>query len=121
MGNRFAGILRAGDILARLGGDEFIISFNNFSAPIAEKLLNACAQPVKIETHEFFITASIGICIFPADGDSLEDLQRNADMAMYKAKRSGGGIYQYYTQEMNIAAHEHIRLESALRKAIQNN
>lgn len=126
MGNRFSGILRAGDILARLGGDEFIILLNDighpkFAGPVAEKLLNACAQPVKIETHEFFITASIGICIFPDDGDSLEDLQRNADMAMYKAKHSGGGVYQYYTQELNTAAHEHIQLEAALRKAIQNN
>lgn len=125
MGNRFGGILRAGDILARLGGDEFIILLNDighpkFAGPIAEKILQACAQPVKIETHEFFITTSIGISIFPNDGQSLEDLQRNADMAMYKAKRSGGGMYQYYTQEMDVDAHEHIKLEAALRKAIKN-
>lgn len=125
MGNRFAGVLRAGDILARLGGDEYIILLNDighpkFAGPVAEKILNACGQPVKIDMHEFYITASIGICIFPNDGQSLEDLQRNADMAMYKSKRSGGGIYQYYTQEMNVAAHEHIQLEAALRKAIQN-
>ncbi|OGT42320.1 MAG: hypothetical protein A3F42_01405 [Gammaproteobacteria bacterium RIFCSPHIGHO2_12_FULL_37_34] len=125
MGNRFASILRAGDILARLGGDEFIILLNDighpkFAGPVAEKLLGVCAQPVKIDSHEFFITASIGICVFPNDGNSLEDLHKNADMAMYKAKRSGGGIYQYYTQEMDIAAHEHIKLEAAIRKAIQN-
>lgn len=126
MGNRFSGILRAGDILARLGGDEFIILLNNighekFAGPVAEKILAACAQPVKIDTHEFFITASIGICIYPNDGQSLEDLQKNADMAMYKAKRSGGAMYQYYTQEMNVTAREHIKLEAELRRAIQNN
>lgn len=126
MGNRFANIIRAGDILARLGGDEFIILLNDignakYAGPVAEKLLAVCSQPVKIDSHEFFITASIGICIFPNDGQSLEDLQKNADMAMYKAKRSGGGIYEYFTQEMNIAAHEHIKLEAAIRKALQNN
>lgn len=122
---RFATVLRAGDILARLGGDEFIILLNditnpNSAGPVAEKLLHVCSQPVQIRAHEFFITASIGICIYPNDGASLEDLQKNADMAMYKAKRSGGGNYQYFTQEMNLEAHEHMRLESALRKAIIN-
>ncbi|HEX4045509.1 MAG TPA: EAL domain-containing protein [Gammaproteobacteria bacterium] len=125
IGNRFASILRVGDILARLGGDEFIILLNDigdakYAGSVAEKILKICAQPVKIENHEFFITASVGICIFPNDGQSLEDLHKNADMAMYKAKRSGGGVYQFYTKEMNIAAHEHIKLEAALRKAIQN-
>lgn len=125
MGNRFSSILRAGDILARLGGDEFIVLLNDIGQPefagsVAEKILGACSHPVKIDSHEFYITASIGICVFPTDGQSLEDLHKNADMAMYKAKRSGGGIYQFYTQEMDIAAHEHIKLEAALRKAIQN-
>src|SRR3990167_430851 len=99
MGSRFASVMRAGDILARLGGDEFIILLSDighpkFAGPVAEKLLSSCAQPVKIDSHEFFLTASIGICVFPDDGNSLEDLHKNADMAMYKAKRSGGGIYQ---------------------------
>ncbi len=125
IGTRLAAILRTGDILARLGGDEFIILLNDighpkFAGPVAEKMLLACAQPVKIESHEFFITASIGICVYPEDGQSLEDLQKNADMAMYKAKRSGGGVFQYYTKEMNEAAHAHIKLEAELRKAIQN-
>lgn len=125
MGTRFSSILRAGDIVARLGGDEFIILLNDighskFAAPIAEKILKACEQPMKIETHEFFLTASIGISVYPDDGKSLEDLQKNADMAMYKAKRSGGDTYQYYSAEMDTAATEHIKLEVSLRKAIQN-
>jgi diguanylate cyclase (GGDEF)-like protein len=125
MGVRFAALLRAGDIIARLGGDEFIILLNDighpkYAGPVADKLLNACAKLVKIESHEFFLTASIGVSIYPDDGNSLEDLQKNADLAMYKAKRAGGGIYQYYTHEMDAAAHEHIKLETELRKAIQN-
>lgn len=123
---RFAGVLRAGDVLARLGGDEFIILLPDISQPkyvstVAEKLLQVCAIPIKINSYEFYMTTSIGICIYPNDGNSLEDLQRNADMAMYKAKRGGGGNYQYFTQEMNSEAHEHIKLEASLRKAIANN
>lgn len=122
---RFSSTLRAGDVLARLGGDEFIILLNDigyskYAEPVAEKLLQICAKPVQIDNHEFFITTSIGICIYPDDGLSLEDLQRNADMAMYKAKKSGGSVYQYFTQEMNLEAHAHIQLEAALRKAIKN-
>lgn len=123
--HRCSTVLRAGDVLARLGGDEFILLINDithakYASPVAEKILQLCAEPIKIETHEFFITTSIGICVFPGDGDSLEDLLKNADMAMYKAKHAGGGIYQYYTKEMNLEAHEHIKLEGALRKAINN-
>jgi len=122
---RFSAILRGGDLLARLGGDEFIILLQDighakFASHTADKLLQASAMPIKVNTHEFFLTASIGICIFPDDGGSLEDLQRNADMAMYRAKRSGGGVFCYFTQEMNVEAHEHVKLEAALRKAIAN-
>lgn len=123
---RFSTVLRAGDVLARLGGDEFIILLNDidhpkYASPVAEKILFLCSQSIKIEAHEFFITTSIGICTFPTDGTSLEDLLKNADMAMYKAKKAGGGIFNYYTKEMNLEAHEHIKLEASLRKAINNN
>jgi diguanylate cyclase (GGDEF)-like protein len=123
---RFSSAIRAGDILSRLGGDEFIILLNDiahpkFASPVAEKLLQACARPIIIAAHEFFLSASIGICVFPNDGTALEDLQRNADIAMYKAKRSGGGIFQYFTKDMDVQAHEHIQLEAALRKAIKEN
>lgn len=125
-GNRFAEVLRTGDILARLGGDEYIVLLRNISHPkhastVAEKIIKSSAQSLNIDSHEFFISASIGISIFPNDGNSLEDLQKHADMAMYKAKHVGGGIYQYYTQDMNIAALENSKLETALRKAIVNN
>jgi diguanylate cyclase (GGDEF)-like protein len=123
---RFSNSLRNGDVVARLGGDEFIILLNDiehikFAGTVAEKLLHACTQPVILNDNEFFLTASIGISIYPDDGHTLEDLQRNADMAMYKAKKMGGSQYHLYTQEMNTEAHEHIKLEAALRKAITNN
>lgn len=123
---RFLKTLRASDILSRLGGDEFVILLNdidhpNFARTVAEKILKICSEPLKIKTHEFVLTTSIGICIYPEDGTSLEDLLKNADMAMYKAKQAGGGFFQYYTKEMDLEAHERIRLEAALRKAINRN
>lgn len=126
LSERFSATLRSGDILARLGGDEFIILLNDighpkFAGPVAEKLLQVCSMPAKVNSHEFYMTASIGICIFPNDGTCLEDLQKNADLALYKAKRAGGGIYQYFTTEMGVEAHKHIKLEAALQKAITNN
>lgn len=125
MGTRFSAILRAGDILARLGGDEFIILLNNikdgnYISSTTEKILLAAAKPVKTEGHEFFIGASIGISVYPTDGTSMEILQKNADMAMYKAKHAGGGVSVYYDKKMDEVANEHIKMEAALRRAIQN-
>lgn len=123
---RFNTVLRSGDVMARLGGDEFIIMLNDidhpkFASPVAKKLLQICSQHMRIEHHEFVVTTSIGICIFPDDGTSLEELQKNADMAMYKAKRAGGNVFEYFAREMNTTAHEHVKLETALRKAVINN
>lgn len=124
--NRFLNITRAGDILARLGGDEFVLLLNDidhpkFASTVAEKILKICAEPLKTNGHEFVLTSSIGISTYPEDGGSLEDLLKNADMAMHKAKQAGGGVFQYYTKEMDLDAHERIKLEAALRKAISNN
>lgn len=124
--DRFANTIRANDILARLGGDEFIVLLNHLDDSttarlISEKLLQICARPVTLQSHEFFTTASIGISLYPHDGECLEDLQKHADMAMYKAKHAGGNTYQYYTHDMDIIAHQLIKMESALRKAVQNN
>jgi diguanylate cyclase (GGDEF)-like protein len=125
MGARFSQLIRTGDILARLGGDEFILLLNDidgsaFASKVADRILAACEAPIHLEGHEFFISASIGICIYPQDAESLEDLHKYADMAMYKAKHASGNNYQYYTKEMNVAAHEHTKLEAELRNAIKN-
>lgn len=121
---RFSSVIRAGDNLARLSGDEYVILLNDIAHPkfagsVADKLLQACAKPIKISGQEITLSASIGICVFPNDGMTLEDLYRNADIAIYKAKRSGGGIFQYFTKELNEEAHQHMELEAALRKAVE--
>lgn len=123
---RIESILGENNVLARLGGDEFIIMIPNEIErdkinSYASKILEVCAKQISVNSHEFYISASIGISIYPDDGHSLEDLQKNADMAMYKSKRSGGSNYQYYTEDMNIEAHERIRLDADLRRAILNN
>lgn len=124
--DRISKLLRSDDILARLGGDEFIILLNDidhpkFAGPVAEKLLSACAMPVNVEDHDFYLTASIGICYYPQDGASLEDLELHADIAMYKAKNMGGNTYCYFTDDMFAEAQEYMHLESGLRKALQQN
>jgi diguanylate cyclase (GGDEF)-like protein len=121
---RFTGVLRSSDTLARLGGDEFILLLNDihyakFASQIAEKILKISAEAINVDSHVFFVSASIGIAVYPSDGTSLEDLQKNADAAMYKAKRMGGGVFHYFTKEMNTEAYKHIQLESSLRKAIK--
>ena len=119
-------MLRKEDILAKLDGDEFIILLNDignpkFASMVAKKILNSCSQLLKVDTHEFTLTASIGISVYPNDGNSLEELIENADRALFKAKQSGGNTYQYHTEEIHLAALEYIQLESALRKAIHQN
>lgn len=126
IGQRFKEVLRSEDVIARSGGDEFIILLSNikeekYAGFVAEKIIKSCENPIRLNELEFFIDVSIGISIFPTDGSSLEDLQKNADMAMYKAKKSGGSIYHYYTNEMEMAAHEYIKMEALLRKALLQN
>jgi len=124
--NRYASLLRSGDIIARLGGDEFVILLNDINNPktassIADKILQASLTPINAGNQDFYVNASIGICIFPEDGRSLEALQKNADIALYKAKCAGGGIYHYFSTERTLEANKHIQLDKALRKAIANN
>jgi diguanylate cyclase (GGDEF)-like protein len=123
---RLASSLRTEDVAARLEGDEFIVLLSDigkpkFASAVAEKLLKNCCQAYNIEAQEIALTASIGISIYPNDGMSLENLFENADKALYRAKQMGGGYYQFYAREMDAEAREYIQLESALRKAIQNN
>jgi diguanylate cyclase (GGDEF)-like protein len=94
------------EILARLGGDEFVILVPDISgshAPskLANRLLAILAEPFSIAGHEFYIGASIGITLFPTDGEDAETLTKNADIAMYHAKEQGKNDYQFYLQSMN--------------------
>ena len=121
---RFGSQLRASDTVARLGGDEFAILLDDLpnshgAAVAAQKLLEALAKPFRIGAHELFTTASIGISCFPQDGGSIEDLLRNADAAMYRAKEHGRNVYQYFSSDMNAQAFESLMMANSLRQALE--
>jgi predicted signal transduction protein with EAL and GGDEF domain len=110
-------------VLSRLGGDEFVILLpeikDRFAAgSVAHRILKRLEQPFRAGGNDAFITASIGIATYPADGQSADVLIRNADTAMYHAKQQGKAAYQYYSAEMNAASVERLTLESGLRRAL---
>jgi EAL domain-containing protein (putative c-di-GMP-specific phosphodiesterase class I) len=115
--------VRRSDTVARQGGDEFVVLIEAFQAPgdltqVAEKILAEVAGPMTVYGKEFQITASVGISTFPADGEDLRALLKNADMAMYRAKQQGNA-YQFYAEQMSAHSVERLELEAALRQALE--
>ena len=112
--------------VARIGGDEFTILLTDISSihhviMIANRLLNSLKRPFILGTHEVYITASIGIAIYPTDSEDADTLMKYADIAMYHAKDLGRNNVQFYTESMNTAAIERFNMENQLRKALSNN
>ncbi len=110
--------------VARLGGDEFTVIMPGLSDPqdaakLARRLISSFAHPVRVGTHEIFINASIGIAIYPFDGEDLDTLLMHADTAMYKAKEQGGNSYQTYSKSMTTTALQRLTLENDLRRALE--
>ncbi len=116
--------MRREDTLARLGGDEFVLMVVGQSGEaIVQTLLPriqaAIARPMMIETQEIFVTASIGISSFPADGADTHLLLKRADIAMYRAKETGRNRFQFFTPQMNAKIDERLRLQNRLRRALE--
>ncbi|VAX00381.1 diguanylate cyclase/phosphodiesterase (GGDEF & EAL domains) with PAS/PAC sensor(s) [hydrothermal vent metagenome] len=117
--------LRDTDIVARLGGDEFIFLLPKIdqslkAAKVAKHILKILSKPFMIEQQEIYISASIGIAMYPSDGDSAVKLIQNADLAMYSAKESGRNKYDFFTKKMNQVVTNRLRLENDMRAALKN-
>ena len=123
---RLTGCLRASDTAARLGGDEFTIVLTGVHrstdvAKLAQHVIEALAHPFEVDGRELYVTTSIGISMFPADGSDSQTLVKNADVAMYRAKANGRNNYQFYLPDMNDHALERMELEGHLRQALDRN
>ncbi len=123
VGRRLVACVRDGDTVARLGGDEFSIILADAAtpekvAPIAEKLLEAVAQPFEVEGHPLFVTTSIGVSLCPRDGFEADSLRKDADTALYRAKDLGRNGFQFATPALSAAAVERASLDSGLRRAL---
>ncbi|MGV3653842.1 MAG: EAL domain-containing response regulator [Noviherbaspirillum sp.] len=116
--------MREGDTLARLGGDEFTVFLPDLqnrddAAVVADKLLHCLSEPFFLDGHEVHISASIGISVYPGDGEGIEELLRHADMAMYQVKAEGKNSYVFYDGAMQEASYQKSTLEKSLRRALE--
>ena len=125
---RLASSIHKDDLLARMGGDEFaIISYPSDNEGLipasvtAQKIIDELTRPYKINDHEFFITGSIGISLYPGDGENAISLLKNADIAMYRAKELGKNNFQFYSEELNRRVLKRLDMENHLRHAISRN
>ncbi|MDB5823043.1 MAG: two-component system response regulator [Herminiimonas sp.] len=123
--DRLKQAIRKADTLARVGGDEFILLIPELSERaqaevVASKFLRCLTDPFKVEGHTLHVSASIGIAVFPGDGESIDDLLRHADMAMYQVKASGKNAWHFYDNTVIDAAYGKIREEENLRRALKN-
>jgi len=121
---RLGGVVRKGDTLSRQGGDEFVLVLEGLKTPddagqVAQKILNALAQPCEIEGHRITTSGSVGIAVYPSDGADAPTLMRHADTAMYAAKSGGRKNYQFFSADMNLRTTERLQLEEAMRGALE--
>jgi diguanylate cyclase (GGDEF)-like protein len=123
VGDRLRTYQRGNDLVARLGGDEFSMFMETALAPgdisqLAAELIAVLSTPYEVDSREIIIGASIGIAISPGDGETGEDLLRNADMALYRAKSEGGGAHHFFEKEMDRVAQKRRDMEFDLRRAL---
>ena len=121
---RLQSVARDTDTVARLGGDEFVLVLPEYTddgpgLEVLQKIMDAIAQPLILEQHEFFLTCSIGVAVYPNDGLTAETLTKHADIAMYRAKETGRNTFQFYTPSMNERTLDRLSIEADLRHALE--
>jgi len=124
MAIRLQACVRGADLVGRLGGDEFLLVITGVSAaedivPVVEKVAAAISEPFSLEQQVLAVSGSVGISVFPRDGDSADTLIRNADAAMYLAKEKGRNNFQFFAPALHKSAHQALSMESGIRKAIK--
>jgi len=121
---RLGGCVRSGDTVARMGGDEFVVMLPEVTEPdsikrIAASIVERVSAPIMAGNHELHVTPSVGVSVFPTDGQDVHTLLRHADMAMYQAKASGRRCFRVFSNAMERAAAEKLELEAAMRRALE--
>jgi diguanylate cyclase (GGDEF)-like protein/PAS domain S-box-containing protein len=121
---RLRSVVREEDLVARLGGDEYVAVLSDLgevqnAALVAQKILDGFASPFSVDAQEISITASIGVSLYPDDGDTPDMLLKNAESAMYGAKQSGRNSYRFYTQSMNASVLSLLKMENAMHHALE--
>lgn len=124
LAERFGHCLRESDLVARLGGDEFVVVACDLlqasdAAQLAQKLLSVASQPIYCEGRELRLSASIGVCLFPGDGQDVETLMKHADIAMYQAKAAGRANFEFFDRAMNEAVSQRLQIETDIRLALE--
>jgi diguanylate cyclase (GGDEF)-like protein/PAS domain S-box-containing protein len=124
IGRRLCSGMHDGDTVARLGGDDFIVVLSDVTDEESVMLatthmLAELGLPLPIQEHVIYPTGSIGISLFPKDGENSQTLMKNAESAMYQAQNAGGNNFQFYAQEMNASTLDRLKLEAGLRRALE--